>query len=136
MTGLLACGEMICNGAVSISKSTGILTRLSRYPCDLTQLSTGLFALWYANQRCQTTKFIEQDYILHIHLVTVEVGIIRRCHGKVEAEGLGYQSAPANKNTTVNLLEYSISLTRWLIILILCNDGCRLKSTELSKGKQ
>ena len=29
------------------------------------------------------------------------------------------------------LLEYGISLTRWLIILILRNDSCRLKSTKL-----
>jgi len=87
---------------------------LLRYPCDLTRLGTGLIALWY----------------VHVHLITVEMGIIRRCHGKVEAEGLGYQPALANKNTTVHLLEYGMSLTRWLILLILCNGGRRLKSTK------
>jgi len=88
------------------------------------------------NQRCQTTKFIERGYILHVHLITAEDGIIRRCHEKVEAEGLGYQSAPANKNTTVNLLEYGTSLTRWIVTLILCNDSCRLKSTKLSNERE
>ena len=51
MTGLLACGEMIYDDAVSILKSVGIQTRLLRYPCDLTWLGIGLVALWYAKPR-------------------------------------------------------------------------------------
>ena len=28
----------------------------------------------------------ENGYLLHVHLITVEVGIVWRCHGKIEAE--------------------------------------------------
>jgi hypothetical protein len=74
----------------------------------------------------------DKDYSLHVYLITVEVGIVRRRYGKIQAKSLSSLVSKMYTNTHgIILLEYGISLARWLIILILCNDGCRLKSTKL-----
>jgi hypothetical protein len=30
----------------------------------------------------------DKDYLLHVHLITVEVGIVRRRYGKIQAKSL------------------------------------------------
>jgi hypothetical protein len=50
----------------------------------------------------------------------------------IQAKSLSSLVSKMYANTHgIILLEYGISFTRWLIILILCNDGCQLKSTKL-----
>ena len=74
----------------------------------------------------------DKDYLLHVHLITDEVGIVWRCYGKIYAKSLSSRVSKVYANTQENIImKYGITLTRWLIILVLCNDGCRLKSTKL-----
>ena len=61
----------------------------------------------------------DKDYLLHVHLITVEVGIIRRRYGKIQAKSLSSLVSKVYANTQeIILLEYGISLNRWLIILL------------------
>jgi hypothetical protein len=58
---------------------------LPRDLSNLTQLRTSLFALWYTNWIGFKTENMGKDkvYLLHVHLITVEVGIVRRCYRKI-----------------------------------------------------
>jgi hypothetical protein len=61
----------------------------------------------------------DNEYSLHVHLITVEVDIVRRRHRKIQAESLSSLVRKVYANTQeIILLEYSISLNQWLMILL------------------
>ena len=79
LTGLLACDT------VGISKSTGIQTCLSRYPWDLTQLSMGLFTLWYAKPNMSDNKI----HGMRLHTVCSSLHHQSRHYTEVSQKGWG-----------------------------------------------
>jgi len=61
----------------------------------------------------------DNEYSLHVHFITVKVGIVRRRHRMIQAESLSSLVSKVYANTQeIILLEYGISLNRWLIILL------------------
>lgn len=63
----------------SISRTVSA-TYLPRYPCYLTEFSACFLALRYATRGFQSmTTLNEGADLLHVHLVTIEIGVVRRC---------------------------------------------------------
>jgi hypothetical protein len=59
------------------------ICNLSRNPCNLTKLRSGLFALRDTADVVDEIYVIDtEEDVLHIHLITVEIGIVRRRSNK------------------------------------------------------
>lgn len=68
-----------------------LVTDLSGDPGDLTQLCASFLTLRHAGKIAVSKHMGEgrvQD-VLHVHLITIEISIVWRCDGQIQAESYG-----------------------------------------------